>query len=272
MKKMKEKSVLGAIFSILGAILGMLVTPFFFIYLYEDLILAEASLGGSALGCEAVVVFIFPFISDLGVIAGVLYVLSAIGFITGDKKAFMIAIIANVLALQSSFWPIIPLLVTGMPPLFVIIFLPNIIIFFILMKSVRKLPMKTTLFALLTGMAWVLAFMNGVAATNRLVVLNDVRYYVALFIAAQRLNWAASIGWGVVTIGIALYPKEWVRKVALASAVLEVVVGFPSGAFSPFGGGFSMFLLAPMISAMLLLLVASPKVWEKLVMAENREY
>jgi len=110
-----------------------------------------------------------------------------------------------------------------------------------------------------------------IEAINRLVVLNDARYYVALFIAAQRLNWVASVGWGVITIFFALDPKEWVRKLALGVAVLEIVIGFPSGAFSPFGGGFSMFLLAPIISTVLLFMVATPKGWEKFVTIENRE-
>ncbi|MFW9785628.1 MAG: hypothetical protein ACFFFB_25320 [Candidatus Heimdallarchaeota archaeon] len=261
---------IGAIVSIIGAIFGIIITPLFFMMLYEPLIAAEEALGGSAFGCAVVVVYIFPFISDIGVIAGVMYALSAIGFISGDKKSFTIAIVANVLALQSSFWPIIPLLVTGLTPLFAFIFLPNLVIFFLLMGAVRRLPFKTTLLALLTGMAWVLAFMNGVASTNRLVVLNT-EPIVSLFVASQRLNWAASIGWGIVTVGIALNPKEWVRKLGLGAGILQVAVGYASGVFSPFGGGFSMFLLSPMISTLLVVLLISPKVWEKLVGKREEE-
>lgn len=260
---MTDKSVLGAIVSLIGAVLGIFVTPLLFIYLYEPLIAAEAALGGSALGCEAVVVFIFPFISDLGVVAGILYALSAIGFISGEKKTYTISIIANVLALQASFWPIIPLIVTGLPPLFAFIFLPNLIIFFLLVGKVGRKPVKTTLFALITGMAWILAFMNGVASTNRLVVLNN-EPLVSLFVAAQRLNWVASVAFGITTIFLILNPKDWVRRVGLGAAILEIAIGYPSGMFSPFGGGFSMFLLGPMIATILLLLFASPKVWEKL--------
>jgi hypothetical protein len=262
---MKDKSALGSILSFIGAALGIFVTPLLFMYLYEPLIAAEAALpGDSAIGCETVVVFIFPFISDLGIVAGVLYALSGIGFISGDKKTYMIAIIANVLALQASFWPIIPLIVTGLPPLYALLFVPNLIIFFLLVGKVGRKPAKTTLFALITGMAWVLAFMNGVASTNRLVVLND-EPIVSLFVAAQRLHWVASVAFGITTIFLILNPKDWVRRVGLGAGIIEIVVGYPSGMFSPFGGSFSMFLLAPMIATIVLLLCASPKVWEKLV-------
>ncbi|MFW9823939.1 MAG: hypothetical protein ACFFE4_13425 [Candidatus Thorarchaeota archaeon] len=261
---MTGNRVLGTILCLIGAVLGIVLTPLFFIYLYEPLIAAEASLGGSAVGCAAVVVFIFPAISDMGVIAGVMYALSVIGFISDDKHTFKIAIIANVLALQASFWPIIPLLVTGLPPLFAILFLPNLIIFFLLMGTVGRLSLKTTLLGLITGMAWVLTFMNGVASTNRLVVLND-QPIVALFITAQRLNWGAAIAWGIVTVGVAINPKEWIRKLGLGAGILEIAIGYPSGVFSPFGGGFSLFLLAPMISTLLVIILISPKVWTKLV-------
>lgn len=259
---MKSRNVLGAVLSFFGAILGMLITPVLFMDLYIPLMEAEAALGGSALGCEAVVVFIFPFISDLGVVAGALYFVAGIGFLSDDKRAFSIAIVANVLALQSSFWPIIPLLVTSLPPLFAIVFLPNILMFFLFMGPVGRKSGKLTLLALIMGMAWVLAFMNGVASTNRLVVLND-QPIVSMFVAAQRLNWIASIGFGVATIGLALNPKEWVRKVGLGAAIIEVVIGYPSGIYSPFGGGFSMFLLAPIMATIVLVLLISPKVWEK---------
>ncbi|MFW9949865.1 MAG: hypothetical protein ACFFKA_07055, partial [Candidatus Thorarchaeota archaeon] len=92
--------------------MGLLLTPYFFMLQYFDLIALEGLLGGSGLGCAVVVEFIFPFISDLGMIGGALYLVAGISFMSGDKHAFKIAVVANVLALQAAFWPIIPLIVT----------------------------------------------------------------------------------------------------------------------------------------------------------------
>ena len=267
---MSGRNVLGVIISLLGALMGLLLTPYFFMLQYSDLIAAEASLLGSGLGCAVVVEFIFPVISDLGMIGGTLYLVAGISFMSGDKHAFKIAVVANVLALQAAFWPIIPLIVTGMTPWFAIMFLGNLVIFFLLLLSVGKISGKTTLMALLTGMAWVLAFMNGVASTNRIVYLTSegIPLWV-LYTAMQRVNWVASLAWGVTTVMMVLRPKDWVRKLGLGSGILAMVAGYPSGIISPFGGGFSMFLLGPMLSTLLVLLFISPKLWEKLVLSRK---
>lgn len=267
---MSGRNVLGCILSLVGGLMGILLTPYFFMLQYTDLIAAEAALGGSGLGCALVVQFIFPFISDLGMIAGAMYLVAAISFMSkNDKYAFKIAVVANVLALQAAFWPIIPLLVTQMIPTFAIMFLSNLVIFFLLLLSVGRISGKTTLMALLTGMAWVLAFMNGVASTNRITVLMGSNPLWVLYTTMQRVNWVASLGWGVTTVLIILEPKELVRKLGLGSAILAIVAGYPSGMISPFGGGFSMFLLGPMLSTLLLLLFISPKLWEKLVISRK---
>jgi len=253
---MNGKNVFGALLSLFGAVMGLLLTPLFFVELYYPLIAAE----GAAAGCALVVEFIFPFCSDLGMISGILFLVAGIGFLSDDKHSFRIAVVACVLALQGAFWPIIPLFIVGMAPLFAINFLGNLIIFFLLLIFVGRISGKRTLMALLTGMAWILAFMNGIAATNRIETT-----HLGIFSAVQRLSWVAALGWGVVTVMLVVEPKEWVRKLSLGAGFLAMVTGYPTGMFSPFGGGFSMFLLGPMLSTLLVILFISPKLWEKLV-------
>jgi len=271
MIKMSGRNVLGVILCLLGALMGLLLTPLFFMETYIPLKLAEEALGGSGLGCALVVEFIFPFISDLGMIGGALYLVAGISFMSSkDHHAFKIAVVANVLALQAAFWPIIPLIVTSMIPWFAILFLGNILIFFLLLITVGRISGKTTLMALLVGMAWVLAFMNGVASTNRIVFLTgEGNPLWVLYTTMQRVNWVACLGWGATTVLIVIKPNELVRKLGLGSGILAIVAGYPSGIISPFGGGFSMFLLGPMLSTLLVLLFISPKLWEKLVISRK---
>ncbi|MFX0057556.1 MAG: hypothetical protein ACFE85_11310 [Candidatus Hodarchaeota archaeon] len=250
---------LAVILCLIGALMMIVLTPIFFMILYEPMIVGELDLGTpSGLGCAVVVEYIFPIVSDIGIIGGILYLLSVIGFLQEDKKAFTLAITGNVLALLCAFWPIVPAIITSQPPLFVLIFFVNLIIYFLLMGPVGRSSGKTTLFGLIVGMALVLSFMNGVAATNRIVALGW-----PLFVAFQRLNWIATIGFGITTIAIALRPKEWARKVGLGAAILEAVAGFPAGFFSPFDG-FSLFLLGPILSVVVIVLTISPKIWSKL--------
>ncbi|MFX0034908.1 MAG: hypothetical protein ACFE9I_04610 [Candidatus Hermodarchaeota archaeon] len=256
---MTKNKILAVVLCLIGAILGIVLIPIFFIMTYQPMIIGEEALGTlSGLGCAVVVEFIFPFISDIGIIAGVLYLLSAIAFIQDDKRAFTLAIIANVLAIQSAFWPIVPAIITAQPPLFPPLFFTHLIIYFLLMGPIARFSGKTALLGLIVGMAWVLSFMNGVAATNRIVALGW-----PLFTAMQRLNWIASIGFGIATVGIALRPSEWVRKVGLGAAILEAVAGFSAGLFSPFEG-FSLFLLGPILATVVLVLFISPKYWQKI--------
>lgn len=276
---MTQNRILGSILSALGAVLGLILTPILFILTYGPLEAAEFALGGAGLGCAEVVKFIMPIVSDIGIIAGGLYAVSAIGFLSKNKYAFPLAVVANVLALNASFWPIIPTLVTSLDPLFIYIFMPNLLIFFFLMTPVGKVRWKTTLFGFVTGIAWVLSFMNGVAATNRIVMSDPITGesmwipYHSLFVAMQRVNWIAAIGWGVVTVALILRPKDWVRQLGLGAGILEVVAGFPTGIFSPFGG-FSLFLLGPILSLVLVVIFAWPNLWKRLasVRDENEKF
>lgn len=148
----------------------------------------------------------------------------------------------------------IPAASRGLPPMFGIVFGPNLIIFILLLFLVGKKSWKVVLFSLLTGIAFVLSFMNGVASTDRIMVSG-----APLYVAVQRLNWIASIGWGVFTIWLIIKPAEWVRVVGLSAALLEMVVGFPLGMATTLAfGHFSMFYPAPMLSTLLLIFLLLP--------------
>ena len=87
----------------------------------------------------------------------------------------------------------------------------------------------------------------------------------AVFRALQRVSWAAAIGWGIVTIGILRRPnKDWVRILALGSAILGIATGYPVALASSLSfGKFSMFFMAPVLCSILLVLLLLPKIWDK---------
>jgi hypothetical protein len=260
---MKERRALGAILCIIGALLGIIGTIYLFMNWYFPSMNFEAGEPGS----DILLKYIFPALSDVGIFAGILYAVSAYGFIVGTSWASSLAVIAVVLALPSSWFINIPFMAAHQPPIFFPIFIPNLIMFFFLMLGVRRTPLRLTFLSLLTGMATVTCMMNGIASWNRIVNVG-----APLFILVQRLNWVAMIGWGVVTAGIMLQPKGWMRVLGLGAALLEVIVGFPLGfATAATLGRFSMFMLAPIISAVLLLLFISRRVWKRLIEPEPKE-
>jgi hypothetical protein len=73
------------------------------------------------------------------------------------------------------------------------------------------------------------------------------------------------VGWAVVTVGIIIRPREWIRVVGLVAGTAELVVGIPlaietGGAL----GRFSLFALAPIICLVLVVLYIWPGFWLKL--------
>jgi hypothetical protein len=252
---------LGGIIALIGAALGIFGSFLLFDHWYEPMMAAEAAAGRPD---EVIIVkFIIPALNDFGVLAGVLWAVAAYGFFSRARWAWTLAVLANILALQGSFFPMIPAASRGLPPAFGLVFLPNLLLYFGLLQLVRKISWWRTLLGLFTGMAFVLSFMNGVASTDRIMVIGT-----PLYVAVQRLNWIASIGWGVTAAGVLLAPREWVRVVGLCAGVLEVVVGTPLGMATTLSfGHFSMFFPAPMLSLALVIFLASRRWWENRIVS-----
>ncbi|MCJ7623961.1 MAG: hypothetical protein MUO76_10695 [Anaerolineaceae bacterium] len=84
------------------------------------------------------------------------------------------------------------------------------------------------------------------------------------------MNWIAFIGWGIVTVGILLSPKEWMRVMGLTAGVLELVVGIPLAISTTIGlERFSLFSLGPIFSLLLVVAFAIPSIWHRLTSPEQ---
>lgn len=253
---MKKNTRLGAILTLIAAVIGIAGHFVIFISWYEPALTLE----GGEPGSDILLKYIMPLMFDLGILGAALYAASTYGFLTAKTWAFPLAVIATVLALQSSWFVNIPLMVADQPPVYFVLFWPYLALYVILMWLVGRVPWSRTLLALLTGMTYIFSFMNGVASMNRILLLGT-----PLFVAVQRLHWVSMIGWGVVTAAILLRPREWVRVVGLVAAVLELIVGIPLGVATTVQlGRFSMFSIAPLFSLALIVVFVWPSVWEKL--------
>jgi hypothetical protein len=254
--KVKTNRRLGAISSLTGALLGIVGSILIFQKRYESLKVGPYP----EEGCATILEYVMPFLSDLCLLGGVLYAVSAYGYFAGAGWAFPLAVIANVLTLQGSWFVNVPAMRGGLPPVYFVIFFPNLVLYF-LSKFVGPLSWSRTLLALFAGISFVLCFMNGVASTSRMLTVG-----ASIFVLVQRLNWAASVAWGVVTVGILLCPREWVRVTGLAAGLLEVVVGAPLAIITAIQlAKFSMFSLAPALSLALVVVLALPTLWQRLV-------
>lgn len=253
---MDKNDRLGAVITLLMGLLGIIGTFLIFMNWYGAAEHAEAA----EPGCEILLKYMMPALSDLGIVAGAMYLVSAYGFGTSRTWAFPLAVIANVLALQGGWFINVPFMAAGLPPIYFIIFWPNLIAYLLLLLVVGKIPWQRTVLGLLAGMTFVFTLMNGVASWSRILTIGST-----IFVAVQRLHWISMIGWGIITVGFILKPREWMRVVGLNAAIIELVVGIPLAYATALQlGRFSLFSLAPIFSLILLVVFLWPKAWRGL--------
>lgn len=252
---------LGAFIAVLGALLGIVGSLALFLQWYDPVMGAELAAGRP--DEMTIVQYVFPVLNDIGVIAGVVWALAAYGFFTRRSWAWSAAVAANVLALQGSFFTMIPPLTRDLPPYSALIFVPNLIFYGVLLWFVRRVDWRILVVGFFSGIAMVLSFMNGVASTNKIIVTG-----LPLFVAVQRLNWVAAAGWGIFTVSLFLKPAEWVKVLGLGAGLLELAVGLPLGLVTAMEAGrFSMFLPAPLLSLALVVLLLLP--WGRRLLPER---
>lgn len=259
---MKDKNMLGGILATISALMGIIGHIVLFLQWYRIGMGAESA----EPGCEILLKYIHPAMADFGLLAGTLFAVSAYGFFTKKNWAFFLAVVALVLALLGSWFINVPYMAANLPPVYFILFWPYVLLYFLFMKAVGKLSWSQTLLGLLTGVAYIFCWMNGVSSTSRIITHGD-----PIFSLVQRLHWVAMLGWAVVTVGIIIKPKEWMRVTGLVSGVAELIVGIPLAFVTAQQlGRFSLFALAPIACLLLIILFVWPGLWQRLTGPADR--
>jgi hypothetical protein len=252
---MKNKNVFGGILASIAALMGIIGHFVIFLKWYQIGMHTQSA----EPGCEILLKYIHPFMADLGIFAGVLFAVSAYGFFTKKNWAFFLSVVALVLALLGAWFINVPYLAAGLPPVYFILFWPYVLLYFLFLRAVGNVSWSKTLLALLTGIAYIFCWMNGVASWSRIVTVG-----APIFSLVQSLHWVAMIGWGVMTVGIIIRPKEWYWLVGLIAAVTELVVGIPLAIVTAEGlGRFSLFSLGPIACLALLIILVWPGLWQR---------
>jgi NADH:ubiquinone oxidoreductase subunit K len=260
---MKTNYRLGGFLTLIAALLGIVGHFIIFLNWYQIGMHAEAA----EPGCEILLKYIMPGLADVGMLGGVLFAVSSYGFFTRKNWAFFLSVIAIVLALLASWFINVPFMAADLPPVYFALFWPYLIIYFLLMILVEHVSWSRTLLGLVTGIAYITCFMNGVSSTSRIITVG-----ADIFFLVQRLHFVAMLGWGVVTAGIVLRPMEWMRVVGLVSGGLELTVGIPLAFVTAQRlGRFSLFALAPIFSLILVVIFVWPGLWQRLTEDKEKE-
>jgi len=268
---LKEKTNVGLWLSLILGLYGMLGSFYVFVISnhWMETWLAKAGQYSEDLGIFRVdevfiVKYVIPPLHDLAVAGSVMMIVAAYMFYKKHKNAWSVGVIGNVIAIQGTAFPIVAAASAGIFPEYVLVFLPIFIGFFIYILVVRRLPNRILFIGTITGMAYVLTLFNGIASASRMSQREYLQNAPGLaadtpmFAAVQQLNWIAMIVWGVFLFAL-LFNKKWLIPVGLFAAILGVVGGLPLGLDSMASGTtFSMFLVAPIVSLFLLVLLLLP--------------
>jgi hypothetical protein len=253
----KEKNdQLGGIASIFGAVLAIVGN----FYLFQNWYFRGMHAESAEEGCEILLKYIHPALTDLGLLAGALFVVAAFGFFKKQKWAFFLSVVAIVFSLQATWFINVPYMAAGLPPIYFTLFFPFVVLYFVLMRGVGKLEWNRIWVALFAGLTFVLTLMNGVSSLSRIITIG-----APIFVMTQRLHWVAMIGCGTIAVGIAIRPQRWMWVTGLASCVLELILGIPL-AFVTMRelGRFSLFSLAPIGCLLFLVVILWPGLWESI--------
>ena len=253
----------GFILAITGAILGLGLFLVLYLNNYELYIDKQLEIYPDKTSFR-VITYILPLFTVFAMLAGAMYLVSAYGFLRKASWAYALATVANVLAVQFSFWPMIPAMDTRVNPVFLWVFFPNGIIFILLHFRVGKRSFGQILIGLLAGMAFVVSWINGTASLN-MSWMPERFPDNSLYILANPLHWIIAFSFGVICVGIFLFPKkEWIRMLGIGVGAIEIILGVPMAIIATLQKGeFSLYAAAPFFSVLLIFLFAFPKLWNK---------
>lgn len=250
---MKNNYKLGAIFAGVGIFTGLLVF-FLLADIYNPTIQAKILEGRPDEGITVRIVF--AMLGWLGLSAGAIWGVVLFGFLNKYPWAWLWGVVAATLQILSGFFPMIPPASVGLPAPTIWVFLIAFALWFA-MLFIGGVEKKIIAFAFVTGLAYVLTYMDGVGAISRYQTVEE-SFYNGVYAMGQMLNWWGAAAFAVF-IAALVKRKPWALEVGLFACFMSMLGGFPVGVTDVIRlGRFSMFLPAPIISTILGIVLLQP--------------
>lgn len=261
---MKNNYKLGAFLSIIGILAGVL-SLYFIATTYNTVIHTHFDAGQWEE--SNTVRIVYAVLGWLGTSAGALSAAVLWGFIKKQNWAWFWGAVAGTILLLAGFFPMIPAADSGLPTPTMWVFLLAGIMWFgmLFIGGVHKKVIALTFTA---GLAYVLTFIDGVAPMSKFqssyqlpaaFVSNTESVWNGIYVISQQVNWWGAAGWAIF-IFAALKQKSWAVPVGIFAATMSIIGGYPMGIHNVFQvNRFSMFLPAPIMSTILLVVLCLPK-------------
>ncbi len=192
--------------------------------------------------------FLFPALSDLGMISAALWITAAVGIRRARPWAAGVVAAAAVTGAIATFMPIPPTVGRGhFFPSTVAMALPALAAgLLVVSRKGLRLEWKVIAFGCGGVIAGLFCFIIGIASTHRLL-----EGLGSVYVFAQRLQWLLLLGWLSFVIGL-FSRRAWARPLGLGLAFATAAIGAPvCVADSMHLGRFSAFGVTPIFAALL---------------------
>lgn len=260
---MKNNRKLGTVLSVVGVLTGLLVL-FLMASIYQVNI--DGKIAGERPDEAITVQIVFALLSWLGVAAGALWVMVLYGFLNNAKWAWFWGTVAATIQILAGFFPMIPPSSIGLPAPTIWVFLIAFVLWFG-MLVIGGVDKKIIALAFVSGLAYVLTFIDGVGAISR--HQTEAKGFISsMYAMSQMVNWWGAAVWASFIFGL-VKGKSWALPVGVFAAAMSMFGGFPVGVTDVIvKGRFSMFLVAPVMSTGLLVYLLLPGT-KKMLEARN---
>ena len=260
---MKSNYKLGAVLSIIGILAGVLCL-YFLADTYNTVIHTHFAAGEWEE--SNTVRIVYAVLGWLGTAAGALSASVLWGFLKKQDWAWFWGAVAATILLLAGFFPMIPAADSGLPTPTMWVFILAAAMWFgmLFIGGVEK---KLVVLTFVAGLAYVLTFIDGVAPISKfqstfqqaeIFVQNQDAFWNGMYIILQQVNWWGATAWAIFIFS-ALKRKSWAVPVGIFAAVMSMVGGYPLGIYNVTEvQRFSMFLPAPIISTILLIILLLP--------------
>ncbi|MEA3351489.1 MAG: hypothetical protein U9Q82_12765 [Chloroflexota bacterium] len=254
MRIFKKNNKMGAVLAVVGILTGLLIL-FIIASIYNVNIEGKIADGRPD---EAITVqIVFAMLSWLGVSAGALWVMVLYGFLNNAKWAWFWGTVAATVQILVGFFPMIPPASIDLPIPTIWVFLIAIGLWFG-MLFIGGVDIRIITLAFVSGLAYVLTYIDGVGAISR--YQTEAKGFInAMYAMSQMVNWWGAIVWAVFIFSL-VKGKAWTLPVGVFAAAMSMFGGYPVGLTDVIAvkGGFSMFLVAPIMSTGLLIYILLP--------------
>ena len=260
---MKGNNKLGAALAVLGIIAGLLL--YFILAAQYNLVIDSKTVDGR-LDEVASVEMVYPLLGWLGTAAGAVWAAVLYGFVRKEDWAWFWGTVAATIQLLAGFFPAIPSMDSHLPTPTLIVFGLAAVLWFgmLFIGGVDKKVIGITFTA---GLAYVLTFIDGVAPLSKFqstfqsaetFVQNSDAFWNGMYVILQQVNWWGATAWAIF-IFATLKRKSWALPVGIFAAVMSMIGGYPMGIHNVAEvQRFSMFLPAPILSTILLIVLLLP--------------